>query len=138
MGGRGWLAPAQTMQTQFGLGENEVEDLKEMMLDLGGSWKMWALTSVVGLLHSVFAFLAFKNDVGFWKARNSLEGLSVRTFFSSFICQSIILLKLLDSPNVSAIITTEVRASERRQEKHTCACSLSAFLRAKHGPQEST
>jgi hypothetical protein len=187
----------QMLQTTFGLGENEVEDFKEMMLDLGGSWKMWALTSIVGVLHSTFAFLAFKvcdvsfpllvdfgvsclrlalcpcclpaltyvkallgcchhfassafaprsprsrseshlvpwrtlgmaagglalltrvrravgdlrqNDVGFWKARTSLEGLSVRTFFSSFVCQFVILLKLLDAPNVSAIITTEVR-----------------------------
>ena len=41
----------------------------------------------VGTLHSVFAFLAFKNDIGFWKKRHSLEGLSIRTFFSSFLCQ---------------------------------------------------
>ena len=43
-----------------------MEDFKEMMLDLGGSWKMWALTSIVGVLHSTFAFLAFKVcDVSF-------------------------------------------------------------------------
>jgi len=96
------------MQSHIGLSETDVEDVKEMMLDLGFSWKMWAMTFVVGTLHSVFAFLAFKNDVGFWKQRTSLEGLSIRAFFSSFLCQAIILLKLLDAPNVSVIILAEV------------------------------
>ena len=34
-------------------------------------------TIVVTLLHSVFEFLAFKNDIQFWKTRENLEGLSV-------------------------------------------------------------
>jgi len=96
------------MQTLWGIPEQDVEDIKEMLVEMGWSWRMWAMTTVVGTLHSVFAFLAFKNDVGFWKARTSLEGLSVRTFFSSFVCQLIILLKLLDAPNVSNIIRLEV------------------------------
>uniref|UniRef100_A0A914QXA0 Uncharacterized protein n=1 Tax=Panagrolaimus davidi TaxID=227884 RepID=A0A914QXA0_9BILA len=37
------------------------------------------VTVVVSLLHTVLEFLAFKNDIQFWKTRKSLEGLSVRS-----------------------------------------------------------
>jgi hypothetical protein len=32
------------------------------------------LTYVIGLLHTWLSFLAFKNDVGFWKSRETLAG----------------------------------------------------------------
>ncbi|GMT17825.1 hypothetical protein PFISCL1PPCAC_9122, partial [Pristionchus fissidentatus] len=38
-----------------------------------------AITVVVSLLHTVFEFLAFKNDIQFWKSKDNFEGLSVRT-----------------------------------------------------------
>ncbi len=46
--------------------------------------------------------------MGFWRGKTNLEGLSIRSFFSSFICQCIIFLKLLDSGNVSRLILGEV------------------------------
>ncbi len=64
------------MQTRFGLSEADVDEVKEMFLKMNLKWLL--ATYVVGLLHSFFAFLAFKNDVGFWKQKSSLEGLSVR------------------------------------------------------------
>ena len=33
-----------------------------------------ATTMIVSLLHTVFEFLAFKNDIQFWRSRKSLEG----------------------------------------------------------------
>jgi hypothetical protein len=45
----------------------------------------------------VFDFLAFKNDIVFWKSRKSLEGLSVRSILISFGCQVIIFLYLADN-----------------------------------------
>uniref|UniRef100_A0A8C2RPA3 Cleft lip and palate transmembrane protein 1 n=1 Tax=Capra hircus TaxID=9925 RepID=A0A8C2RPA3_CAPHI len=53
-----------------------------------------ALTIIVSIVHSVFEFLAFKNDIQFWNSRQSLEGLSVRSvFFGSFV----VLLYILDN-----------------------------------------
>jgi len=56
-----------------------------------------ALTIVVSLVHSVFEFLAFKNDIQFWKSRKTLEGLSVRSIFFSVFQSLIVLLYVLDN-----------------------------------------
>ena len=37
------------------------------------------ITFVVSVLHTVFEFLAFKNDIQFWNAKDSVEGISVKT-----------------------------------------------------------
>ena len=37
------------------------------------------LMQVIGVLHILFDFLAFKNDVGFWKGQADLKGLSSRS-----------------------------------------------------------
>lgn len=40
-----------------------------------------AVTMVVSLLHTVFEVLAFKNDISFWKEKDSMEGISVKTLY---------------------------------------------------------
>lgn len=40
-----------------------------------------SVTFVVSCLHSVFEMLAFKNDIQFWNAKESMEGLSVKTLW---------------------------------------------------------
>jgi hypothetical protein len=35
----------------------------------------------------VFDFLAFKNDIGFWKDNKSMEGLSARSIVINAFCQ---------------------------------------------------
>ncbi|PPR88041.1 hypothetical protein GOBAR_AA32639 [Gossypium barbadense] len=52
---------------------------------------------VVSLLHSVFDFLAFKNDIQFWNKNKSMEGLSAKSVVVSFLCQLIVFLYLLDN-----------------------------------------
>ncbi|XP_020259566.1 CLPTM1-like membrane protein cnrB isoform X2 [Asparagus officinalis] len=52
---------------------------------------------VVSLLHSVFDFLAFKNDIQFWNKNKSMEGLSAKSVVVSFISQLIVFLYLLDN-----------------------------------------
>lgn len=96
------------MHDGIGLSEEDTEDMKEMFIEFGGSWKIMAMTFTISILHSFFAVLAFKNDVGFWKRASSFEGLSMRSFFTSFICQVIIFLKLADAEHVSTIILAEV------------------------------
>ncbi|XP_041352387.1 cleft lip and palate transmembrane protein 1 homolog [Gigantopelta aegis] len=56
-----------------------------------------ALTIVVSIAHSIFEFLAFKNDIQFWKSRKSLEGLSVRSIFFNVFQSLIVVLYVLDN-----------------------------------------
>ena len=55
------------------------------------------LTIIVSIVHSVFEFLAFKNDIQFWRTRESLEGLSVRSVFFNVFQSLIVVLYVLDN-----------------------------------------
>ena len=83
-------------QRDFGAaGENDADNIKRVFLE--GNPVLLAVTSVVSLLHTVFDFLAFKNDVVFWKNRKSMEGLSGRSVVFNAACQLIIFLYLCDN-----------------------------------------
>ncbi|NXK78618.1 CLPT1 protein, partial [Amazona guildingii] len=56
-----------------------------------------ALTIIVSIVHSIFEFLAFKNDIQFWNSRQSLEGLSVRSVFFGVFQSLVVLLYILDN-----------------------------------------
>jgi hypothetical protein len=74
---------------------SEMDEMKRVLADTN-PWFL-ALTVIVSVVHMIFDFLAFKNDIKFWKTRKSLEGLSVRSILISFGCQLIIFLYLADS-----------------------------------------
>ena len=59
---------------------------------------------LIGILHMVFDFLAFRSDVGFWKGRESMGGLSSRGVISSAACTLIVYLYLLDADGVNTIV----------------------------------
>ena len=61
---------------------------------------------VVSTLHSVFDFLAFRNDISFWKNRNNMEGLSVRTVFMNVFVNLIVTLYLLNNETSMMIIVS--------------------------------
>lgn len=83
-------------QRDFGAaGENDADNIKRVFLE--GNPVLLAVTSVVSLLHTVFDFLAFKNDVVFWKNRKSMEGLSGQSVVFNAACQLIIFLYLCDN-----------------------------------------
>lgn len=94
---------AQTMKSQWnmfltegGEGEDEEEDsLKRAMLDTNPY--LLAMTFIVSIVHSVFEFLAFKNDIQFWNNRKSLEGLSVRSVFFGVFQSLVVLLYIMDN-----------------------------------------
>uniref|UniRef100_A0A6I8MY17 CLPTM1 regulator of GABA type A receptor forward trafficking n=1 Tax=Ornithorhynchus anatinus TaxID=9258 RepID=A0A6I8MY17_ORNAN len=56
-----------------------------------------ALTIAVSIVHSIFEFLAFKNDIQFWNSRQSLEGLSVRSVVFGVFQSLVVLLYILDN-----------------------------------------
>ncbi|XP_078036752.1 putative lipid scramblase CLPTM1 [Augochlora pura] len=75
--------------------ENDQDTMKETLLDTNPY--LLGLTIIVSTLHSVFEFLAFKNDIQFWNNRNSLEGLSVRSVFFNVFQSLVVLLYVLDN-----------------------------------------
>lgn len=91
------------MQESMGLNSGEDSDqFKKILVE--GNPVLLAVTFVVSLLHSVFDFLAFKNDIGFWKNNRSMEGLSARSILINAGCQVIIFLYLLDNDTSFVIL----------------------------------
>jgi hypothetical protein len=84
------------MQKSFGaMRDGEGDDIKRLLLDTNPY--LLAITIVVSIVHSVLDFLAFKNDITFWKNKENVEGLSVRSMFVNLIFQTLILLYLFDN-----------------------------------------
>ncbi|CAM8906567.1 unnamed protein product [Rhodiola kirilowii] len=75
--------------------EGETDEMKRAFLE--GNPYLLVITMFVSLLHSLFDFLAFKNDIQFWNKNKSMEGLSAKSVVVNFISQLIIFLYLLDN-----------------------------------------
>ena len=75
--------------------EEDQDSVKEAFLET--SPYLLGLTVIVSITHSVFEFLAFKNDIQFWKNRSSMEGLSVRSVFFNVFQSLIVLLYVFDN-----------------------------------------
>lgn len=76
-------------------GEEEQDSVKIAFLETNPY--LLAITVIVSIVHSVFEFLAFKNDIQFWKSRKSLEGLSVRSVFFNVFQSVVVVLYVLDN-----------------------------------------
>ena len=61
-------------------------------------------TYIVTFLHAIFAGLAFKNEISFWRGSKDLYGLSKRSIVGNAVCSIILFLFLLDSRGTSWII----------------------------------
>eukprot|EP01029_Cantina_marsupialis_P028146 TRINITY_DN7750_c0_g2_i1.p1 TRINITY_DN7750_c0_g2~~TRINITY_DN7750_c0_g2_i1.p1 ORF type:complete len:643 (-),score=166.26 TRINITY_DN7750_c0_g2_i1:103-1827(-) len=84
------------MHEQWGtMPDNAMDDFKRILID--NNIYFLALTFIISTLHSVFDFLAFKNDITFWKKRKSSAGLSVRSILINCFFQLVILLYLFDN-----------------------------------------
>jgi len=84
------------MQESVGLNSaEETDEFKKILVE--GNPVLLGITFVVSMLHSVFDFLAFKNDIGFWKNNRSMEGLSARSILINAGCQFVIFLYLVDN-----------------------------------------
>jgi len=79
------MKQANTMYADWGIGENNMDEMKEMVLDANPY--LFAVTMIVSVLHSVFEFLALKNDIAFWKNIESHKGLSLRSLWVSLITE---------------------------------------------------
>uniref|UniRef100_A0A7S4JSW0 Uncharacterized protein n=1 Tax=Prymnesium polylepis TaxID=72548 RepID=A0A7S4JSW0_9EUKA len=86
----------QSMEQQATLhGSDTSDELKRMLTDT--SPYLLALTMFVSMLHMLFDFLAFKNDISFWKNNKSMRGLSLSTMLMNLFFQTVIFLYLCDN-----------------------------------------
>ncbi|XP_072024714.1 lipid scramblase CLPTM1L-like [Amphiura filiformis] len=88
------LQHSMKMLQDFGFGEKDVEEVKSLFTDTG--LYLLGLTVLVSMFHILFDFLAFKNDISYWKKRDTMVGLSIRTIVWRSISQIVIFLYLLD------------------------------------------
>ncbi|GAB6027980.1 hypothetical protein CHUAL_002206 [Chamberlinius hualienensis] len=93
-------AAMQTL-TNLGFQEKDLDEVKGVFLDT--NLYLLCITFVVAALHVLFDFLAFKNDISFWRKRKTMVGLSTKTLVWRCISQTIIFFYLMDE-NTSQLI----------------------------------
>lgn len=92
-----------TVQKEYGLDSgSDMDEMKRMFLETDPI--LLSVTMIVSLLHTVFEVLAFKNDINFWKTKDSMEGISVRTLYTQTFCSIVIFFYLLDNDTSMMII----------------------------------
>ncbi|XP_029647877.1 cleft lip and palate transmembrane protein 1-like protein [Octopus sinensis] len=91
-----WTSMMDSMKAMKTLGfkEKDVDELKGIFTDT--NLALLLLTFAVSTLHLLFDFLAFKNDINFWRGKKSMEGLSSRGVVWRCVSTMIIFLFLLD------------------------------------------
>ena len=67
------------MHESWGIDSGDIDDIKRMFIEADPI--LLAITMAVSLLHTVFEVLAFKNDIAFWKDKDSMEGISVKSLY---------------------------------------------------------
>lgn len=67
------------MQSEWGLQAGDIDELKRMFIETDPI--LLTVTMIVSVLHTIFEVLAFKNDINFWKSKDSMEGISVKSLY---------------------------------------------------------
>ncbi|XP_066288715.1 lipid scramblase CLPTM1L-like [Branchiostoma lanceolatum] len=78
----------------MGFTEKDTDELVGIFADT--NFYFLAATVAVSMLHLLFDFLAFKNDISFWRNKDTMEGLSTRAVVWRCVSQIIIFLYLMD------------------------------------------
>jgi len=80
----------------------ELDELKYFLQD--ENLYRFALTNVISTLHMWFDYLAFRDEVKFYRGRQNLSGVSPSTLISRMMCSLIMLLYLMDGGGTSWIV----------------------------------
>lgn len=79
---------------QFGFTEKDADEIKGIFVDT--NLYFLALTFFVAAFHLLFDFLAFKNDISFWKKKKSMVGMSSKAVLWRCFSTIVIFLYLFD------------------------------------------
>lgn len=88
----------------LGTDDTEFDVVKRMLRETNPI--LLGITFSVSLLHSLFDFLAFRNDVKFWNNKKDMAGMSFRTLLLNIFSQTIIFLYLLDNETSWMVIAS--------------------------------
>jgi hypothetical protein len=86
----------ETWKKQEEMGEDSGSDMFRTML-METNPILLGITAIISVLHTIFDFLAFSNDIKFFKNKKSMEGLSMRSMVVNTFFQLVILLYLMDN-----------------------------------------
>ena len=78
----------------MGFTDKDTDEVKGIFADT--NLVLLLVTFGVSTVHLLFDFLAFKNDVNFWRGKKTVEGLSRKTILWRAFSQSVIFLYLMD------------------------------------------
>jgi len=85
-----------------GFSDKDTDDIKSLLTET--KLHFLAMTFVVTMFHALFDFLAFKNDIKYWKGRETMQGLSFNTVMFKCASSVIIFLYLCDQ-KASLLVT---------------------------------
>ena len=93
---RMFLQFTAALSSMHGLGftAKDTDEVKGIFADT--SLALLLVTFSVSAVHLLFDFLAFKNDVSFWRGKRTMEGMSSTTILWRAFSQSVIFLYLMD------------------------------------------
>ncbi|KAJ8354231.1 hypothetical protein SKAU_G00217980 [Synaphobranchus kaupii] len=93
----------------FGFSEKDTDEIKGIFVDT--NLYFLALTVLVAAFHLLFDFLAFKNDISFWKKKKTMVGMSSKALLWRCFSTIVIFLYLLDEQtNLLVLIPAGVGA----------------------------
>ncbi|KAF1317570.1 Cleft lip and palate transmembrane family protein, partial [Globisporangium splendens] len=82
-------------QESLGFQASDIDSLRSMIAETNPY--LLAVTMTVSLLHILFDWLAFKNDIAYWRKKNDdMVGISLRSMVISLVSQFIVLLYLVN------------------------------------------
>lgn len=92
------------LQEAMSPGSSDSDMFRSLLLDTNPI--LLIVTFVVTVLHSILDFLAFKNDITFFKGKRSMEGLSVKSMVINTFFQVVIFLYLMDNDTSTMILVS--------------------------------
>lgn len=89
-------------QEAMGFAAQDMDSLRSMIADTNPY--LLAITMTVSLLHILFDWLAFKNDISYWRKKdNDMVGISLRSMVISLVSQAIV--RTMSSVRDGALMT---------------------------------
>ncbi|XP_068084776.1 lipid scramblase CLPTM1L isoform X2 [Anabrus simplex] len=82
--------------------EKDVDEVKSIFADT--NLYLLCVTIFVAAVHLLFDFLAFKNDISFWRSKQNFVGLSTRTVAWRAFSQGVVFLYLLDENTTFLVV----------------------------------
>ncbi|CAB3403958.1 unnamed protein product [Caenorhabditis bovis] len=89
------MKPSYAVALSDEMEEDDNDYLKRAFLETNPI--LLAVTAIVSVLHLIFEFLAFKNDIQFWNNKKDLVGMSVRTVLFNIFQSLIVFLYITDN-----------------------------------------